>query len=63
VLNAANEVAVARFLADDLGYADISRLIDACLQAHSPQARPSLEEVVEADAWARTYATSWTRAY
>lgn len=61
VLNAANEVAVARFLADDLGYMDIAHVIEAALQAHAPRTKPSLEEVIEADAWARTYTKSWGR--
>jgi 1-deoxy-D-xylulose-5-phosphate reductoisomerase len=59
VLNAANEVAVARFLANDLGYTDISRLIDAALQSHAPRPKPSLDEVIEADAWARSFAHGW----
>lgn len=61
VLNAANEVAVARFLANDLAYMDIANLLDATLQAHSPQPNPTLEEVEEADAWARTFAQTWAR--
>jgi 1-deoxy-D-xylulose-5-phosphate reductoisomerase len=61
VLNAANEVAVARFLADDLAYMDIARLIDAALQTHTPKSAPALEEVLEADTWARDYAHQWRR--
>ncbi len=59
VLNAANEVAVARFLNNDLPFMRISALIDAALQAHSPRPSPSLEEVQEADQWARRFATKW----
>jgi 1-deoxy-D-xylulose-5-phosphate reductoisomerase len=61
VLNAANEVAVARFLDDDLKFIQIAELIDAALQAHSSVASPSLEEVVEADAEARAFAKGWRR--
>jgi 1-deoxy-D-xylulose-5-phosphate reductoisomerase len=61
VLNAANEVAVARFLEDDLQFIQIAKLIDAALQAHHPCSTPSLEEVLEADAWARTFAHEWRR--
>jgi 1-deoxy-D-xylulose-5-phosphate reductoisomerase len=59
VLNAANEVAVARFLSNDLGYLDIVHLIDSALQSHRPTAAPTLEEVLEADMWARAYAETW----
>ncbi|MBV8718484.1 MAG: 1-deoxy-D-xylulose-5-phosphate reductoisomerase [Chloroflexi bacterium] len=61
VLNAANEIAVARFLASDLAYLEIAHLIRDALEAHDPRAKPSLEEVIEADAWARAYAESWAR--
>ncbi|HLY90398.1 MAG TPA: 1-deoxy-D-xylulose-5-phosphate reductoisomerase, partial [Acetobacteraceae bacterium] len=61
VLNAANEVAVARFLANDLAYVDIAHLIDAALQAHKSRSNPALEEVEAADAWARTFARGWAR--
>jgi 1-deoxy-D-xylulose-5-phosphate reductoisomerase len=61
VLNAANEVAVARFLASALAYTDIARLIDAALQRHTPRPTPSLDEVLEADTWAREFATTWRR--
>jgi 1-deoxy-D-xylulose-5-phosphate reductoisomerase len=61
VLNAANEVAVARFLAEELRFPDIAELIAAALDAHSAIANPSLEEVEAADAWARQFATAWGR--
>jgi 1-deoxy-D-xylulose-5-phosphate reductoisomerase len=59
VLNAANEVAVARFLDRRLGFSAITELIDAALQAHQPCAAPDLDEVLAADAWAREFATGW----
>ncbi|HEX8967749.1 MAG TPA: 1-deoxy-D-xylulose-5-phosphate reductoisomerase [Chloroflexota bacterium] len=59
VLNGANEVAVERFLGYDLGFTQVAELIDAALQAHTPSPAPSLEEVVEADAWARAFARAW----
>ncbi len=62
VLNAANEEAVAQFLANQLGFKQIAELIDAALQAHSARPRPSLEEVIEADMWARNFAGSWSRS-
>lgn len=59
VLNAANEEAVALFLANGLGFTRIAEVIDAALQAHTPSPRPSLEQVVEADAWARHFSRRW----
>ena len=59
VLNAANEVAVARFLGRGLAYMQIAQLIDAALQVHTPRPQPTLEEVIEADTWARSFAQKW----
>jgi 1-deoxy-D-xylulose-5-phosphate reductoisomerase len=53
VLNAANEVAVARFLAGEIGLLDIPDLIGRAMEAHSRIAEPSLNEIFDADAWAR----------
>ncbi len=59
VLNAANEVAVERFLKLDLAYADIPRLIETVLGAvHAPPAR-SLEHVLSLDHEARGQAWAW----
>jgi 1-deoxy-D-xylulose-5-phosphate reductoisomerase len=59
VLNAANEVAVTRFLGNALGFTRIAELIDAALQAHVPRMLPSLDEVIEADTWARDFSLAW----
>jgi len=59
VLNAANEEAVAQFLANQLRFKQIAELIDAALQAHTARPRPTLEEVIEADGWARNFARRW----
>lgn len=53
VLNAANEVAVAAFLADRCGFLDIERTVDAVLGAHDPVAPESIEHIEHVDAWAR----------
>ncbi|MCA1647129.1 MAG: 1-deoxy-D-xylulose-5-phosphate reductoisomerase, partial [Chloroflexi bacterium] len=63
VLNAANEAAVAQFLANTLRFTQIAELISAALEAHSPRAQPSLEEVVAADAWAREFAGGWGQSH
>ena len=53
VLNAANEVAVAAFLEGRVGFAQIPRLVDACLKAHDTQAVEGVEALMATDAWAR----------
>jgi 1-deoxy-D-xylulose-5-phosphate reductoisomerase len=61
VLNAANEVAVARFLDGELKFMQIAELIDAALQVHEPCATPSLDEVLTVDSWTRDFADRWRR--
>jgi len=58
VMAAADEVAVHRFIAGDIGFLEISTVIDAVMQKHNPAAGPDLEVVLEADAWARRAATA-----
>jgi len=53
VFNAANEAAVREFLAGRIKFASIVELIEHCLNKHSLKRRVSLEELLEADAWAR----------
>ncbi len=56
ILNAANEVAVAAFLAGNLGFLDIPRVVEKCLAtlAHAPLG--TLADVEAADAEARRHA-------
>ena len=51
--NAANEEAVAAFLADRLPFSGVTQTIDAVLQAHDTRAVDSLDDVLEADRSAR----------
>jgi 1-deoxy-D-xylulose-5-phosphate reductoisomerase len=53
VLNAANEVAVERFLTGDLAFTDIPRLVGEILHAHSTGPADSIDRLLAADAWAR----------
>ena len=55
VLNAANEVAVAAFLDEQIKFGDIPRLIEAACAAHQIQPAETLENVLGADQWARTW--------
>jgi 1-deoxy-D-xylulose-5-phosphate reductoisomerase len=59
VLNAANEVAVERFLAGKLSFLDITRLVSEVVGAHTHDASPGLEELRHADRWARQEARIW----
>jgi 1-deoxy-D-xylulose-5-phosphate reductoisomerase len=56
VLNAANEIAVERFLADDLAYRDIPALVAAVMDAHEVTPATDLETLLAADRWARDVA-------
>ncbi|PKO17003.1 1-deoxy-D-xylulose-5-phosphate reductoisomerase [candidate division BRC1 bacterium HGW-BRC1-1] len=49
VLNGANEVAVARFLAGEIGFLGIARSIRNALDAHTLVSDPTLEQIHEAD--------------
>ncbi len=53
VFNAANEAAVQEFLAGRIKFVSIVELIEHCLNKHSLKRHMSLEELLEADAWAR----------
>ncbi len=56
VFNAANEVAVERFLHGGIGYLDIYSTVKRVCDAHSNTTDPDLEAVLEADRWAREQA-------
>ena len=59
VLNAANEAAVARFLAGTLRYHQIVPCCEAVLKSHAFDPRPSLDRLVSIDAWARQEVAQW----
>lgn len=61
VLNAANEVAVERFLAGELGFLDIARCCRAVLDAHDYEPTPALGRLLALDRWARQEVARWTR--
>jgi len=58
VLNAANEVAVAAFLAERLSYTGITETVATTMGAHQNVADASLEDIIAADQWAREKANS-----
>jgi 1-deoxy-D-xylulose-5-phosphate reductoisomerase len=58
VMNAANEVAVARFRAGEIRFPAIWRVIQETMAAHRPVLASRLAAVLSADAWAREFARS-----
>jgi 1-deoxy-D-xylulose-5-phosphate reductoisomerase len=62
VFNAANEVAVAGFLAGTIPFGRISEVIEQVLDAHDPAPATSVEAVREADRWARGRARESVRS-
>lgn len=55
VLNGANEVAVARFLAGEISFLQIPELIERTMDAYTVKEKYTLEDLLAADAWARAY--------
>lgn len=56
VLNGANEVAVARFLTGEISFLQIPALIEQTMDAYTVKYEYMLEDLLEADAWAKAYA-------
>ena len=61
VLSAADEVAVERFLAGDIRFTDIPRLVSDMLEKMPPVPCDSIEAVLDVDARTRTAARCWKR--
>ncbi len=59
VLNAANEIAVAAFLAGRIGFREIHRIIDRTMQRHQSKHAKNIDEVIEVDRWAREVASTY----
>jgi 1-deoxy-D-xylulose-5-phosphate reductoisomerase len=53
VLNAANEVAVEAFVNRKINFPQITETVRRTMDAHKVVSRPSLEQILQADAWAR----------
>jgi 1-deoxy-D-xylulose-5-phosphate reductoisomerase len=53
VLNAANEICVREFLNRKLQFLSIPKIIENVIQRHRNKIRPELQDVLEADSWAR----------
>jgi 1-deoxy-D-xylulose-5-phosphate reductoisomerase len=59
VLNAANEAAVAQFLGGTLPYAEIVPACRTVLENHHFDPNPSLDQLLQLDAWAREEVSRW----
>lgn len=53
VLNAADEIAVAAFMEKKIRFIDLSKIIETVLDLHNSINTPSLEDILQADLWAR----------
>jgi 1-deoxy-D-xylulose-5-phosphate reductoisomerase len=59
VLNAANEIAVARFLNDEIEFLELTSVVEHALMKVDFEANPDLESLIESDAAARAVAAEW----
>lgn len=57
VLNAANEVAVEAFVNRKINFQQITETVSRVMKAHKTAQHPTLDQLFEADAWARKQAT------
>ena len=51
VFNAANELAVSKFLNREIKYLEIMEIIEDCMRAHKNIANPTLEEILATEQW------------
>lgn len=57
-LNAANEICVREFLAENIGFTDIPEIISRVLDRHRNNKRPGLTDILDCDSWARQEAVN-----
>jgi len=57
VLNAANEIAVDRFLKEEINWLDIPVIIENTMNAYTVKYKFTIDEILEADKWARNFAS------
>ena len=61
-LNAANEIAVAAYLHEQIAFHDIAEVIRGTMEAHSSRRSRSIDDALEADRWAREKAGMLVRS-
>ena len=59
ILNAANEVAVSRFLKDDIKFLDLPDVVEHALNQVTHQVKPTLDDLIASDEEARKVASEW----
>lgn len=62
VLNAANEAAVAEFMAGRISFTSIAPACRSVLQSHTFDSNPTLDDLKKLDAWARSEISQWIYA-
>ena len=62
VLNAANEIAVDAFVNGRISFLEIASVVRQTMDRHETASHPGLDEILEADRWARNEAASWRRS-
>ncbi|MDF7818496.1 1-deoxy-D-xylulose-5-phosphate reductoisomerase [Runella sp. MFBS21] len=63
IVNAANEIAVAAFLRDEVGFLEMSDLIETCMQKVTFIEKPTLDDYIETDAETRKVAEEWVNVH
>jgi len=58
VLNAANEIAVESFLKELIRFTDMPKVIELVLSSHQMKTAPTIDEILDADLWARKSANT-----
>ena len=59
ILNAANEIAVGAFLKEEIGFLQMSDLLEHCMSDGTFLAHPTLEDYIETDLVTRKMAQNW----
>ena len=59
ILNAANEIAVGAFLKEEIGFVQMSDLLEHCMVHGTFLAHPTLEDYIETDLLTRKMAQNW----
>lgn len=61
ILNAANEIAVELFLKDEIGFLQMSDLVEKCLQKIDFIQNPTIENLLYTDTYTRQKAREWSK--
>lgn len=61
ILNAANEIAVGAFLKEEIGFLQMSDLLEHCMEHGTFLVHPTLEDYIETDLLTRKMAQNWVK--